>query len=69
MDRKTKLLWMKDILEHLGDCFEEWQLADPQSERFLAEAIERDLDEFRRLCSSLRRDASPALRRRQAALA
>jgi hypothetical protein len=68
MDRKTKLLWMKDILEHLGDCFDEWQLAEPHNERFLAEAIERDLDEFRRLCSSLRREGSPAPRR-QAAIA
>jgi hypothetical protein len=69
MDRKTKLLWMKDILEHLGECCDEWQLADPQSERFLAEAIERDLEEFRRLCSSLRRETHSATRRRQAAFA
>ena len=69
MDRNAKFLWMKDILEHLEDCFEQWQQADARSERFLAETIERDLEEFRRLCRSVRRDHAPAGQCRQAALA
>jgi hypothetical protein len=53
MDRQKQLLWMKDLIEHLGDCYEQWQLADPGTERFLAESMKRDLDECRRLCDSL----------------
>ena len=69
MDRKTKILCMKDILEHLGDCFDEWQQADSQDERYLADSIERDLNEFRRLCHSMRRDTGSQTPRRQAAFA
>ena len=54
MDRRKKLLFMQDILEHLGNCFDQWQSADTTSERFLVDSIERDLDEFRRLCESLK---------------
>jgi hypothetical protein len=58
MERKQKLSSMQDILAHLGGCFEEWQTADDRSEWYLAEAIERDLNEFRRLCVSLRTERS-----------
>jgi hypothetical protein len=67
MDRKNKLLCMKDILEHLGDCFDQWQGAEGRSERFLAESIERDVSEFRRLCDSLRNEVSRPSRQRVAA--
>lgn len=53
MDRQSKLLWMKDILEHIGTCHDQWQFADTNTERFLAESIRRDLDEMRRVCDSL----------------
>jgi hypothetical protein len=59
MDRRGKLLLMRDVLEHLGACFDEWQLADSRSEPLLADSIERDLHEFQRLCLSLR--PSPSL--------
>jgi hypothetical protein len=68
MDRKHRFLCMRDILEHLGDCFDEWEQANSRDERFLAETIERDLDQFRRLCNSLRQDARSSTPRRQAAL-
>ena len=68
MDRKTKFLWMKDVLEHLGDSFEEWRRADSREERYLADAVERDLEEFRRLCSSLKQESRSMAPRRQAAL-
>lgn len=59
MTRQAKFLWMKDILEHLGHCYEQWQEAAPESEEYLAETMRRDLEEFRRLCESLRSERSP----------
>jgi hypothetical protein len=53
MDRQARFLWMKDLLEHISDCHEQWQAADPAAERFLADAVRRDLDELRRVCESL----------------
>jgi hypothetical protein len=44
---------MQDLLEHVSACREQWQSAEPAIERFLAEAVRRDLDELRRLCDSL----------------
>lgn len=60
MDRRAKFLWMKEILDHLGHCYEQWQVADELSEHFLAESVKRDLTEFRRLCESLRGDSLPS---------
>ena len=58
MDRQAKFMWMKDLLEHLGECHEQWQNADARTERYLADSIRRDLDEFRRLCDTLRSEPS-----------
>lgn len=52
-DRQTKLHWMRDILDHLRRCQEQLPVADETSQRYLAESMKRDLDEFRRLCDSL----------------
>ena len=54
MDRRGKLQMMKDILDHLGLCFDEYQQADGGRDLLLADSIQRDLNEFRRLCDSLR---------------
>ena len=54
MDRHAKFVWMKEVLEHLNECHQEWEAADGQAERFLAESMRRDLDEVRRICESLR---------------
>ena len=62
MTRQAKFLWMKEILEHLDDCHRQWQFAEGRTEQFLADAIHRDLDEFRRLCDSLRSEAAGASR-------
>ena len=60
MDRELKFLWMRELLEHLGQCHDQWELADqPHTRRFLTGAVQRDLAEFRRLCS-----ADPAHSRR-----
>jgi hypothetical protein len=58
MDRRSKLLFMKDILDHMQTCFDEWQAADGSASSFLADSIDRDLNEFRRMCHSLRGDAT-----------
>lgn len=67
-ERQTKLHWMRDILDHLRRCQEQLPLADDVSERYLAESMRRDIDEFRRLCDSLL-TASIRDRRPQAAAA
>jgi hypothetical protein len=56
MTRHAKFLWMKDLLEHMGRCHEQWQSADERMESFLADSLRRDLDEFRRICDSLRHE-------------
>ncbi|MEX2121269.1 MAG: hypothetical protein WD847_16875 [Pirellulales bacterium] len=58
MNRRARLMWMKDILEHMTECHREWQTADGRVEQYLADSIQRDLDEVRRLCQSLRSDLS-----------
>lgn len=60
-DRQAKYLWMKDLLEHLGSCYDNMQSADPHTEQFMAQSIKRDLEEFRRLCSELRTNPDEAL--------
>jgi hypothetical protein len=66
MDRHAKLVWMKEVLEHLSDCQREWETAEGPSERFLADSIKRDLEEVRRICDSLRGDRAVAERRSMA---
>lgn len=56
MDRHAKFLWMKEVLDHLNECHAQWQSAHGQTERYLAEAMRRDIEEVRRICESLRRD-------------
>lgn len=66
MDRQAGFLWMKDLLEHLGQCCDQWQAADPPAERFLADAMRRDLDELRRVCDALAANRSNSAARRLA---
>lgn len=56
MDRHSKFLSMKDVLEHLSDCHHAWQTGGAEDDRFLVESMKRDLDEVRRLCESLAGD-------------
>lgn len=55
-DRRTKLLWMKDILEHMDRCHEQWEAADERTGMLLAATLRRDLDQLGRLCDSLSDD-------------
>ena len=61
MDRELKFLWMRELLEHLGQCYDQWERADqPHTRRFLTGAVQRDLAEFHRLCAA---DAPDSRRR------
>lgn len=64
MDRQARLLWMKEVLEHLDECHRQWQFADDEIERYLADAMERDLEELRRICRSLKQESRPRGRER-----
>jgi hypothetical protein len=55
-------MWMKDLLEHMDRCHEQWETADERMESFLAESLRRDIDEFRRICDSLRTNSPDDLR-------
>ena len=54
-NRRTTLLWMKDLIEHMTQCHEqlEWA-ADGTTESFLTESMLVDLIECQRLCVELR---------------
>lgn len=54
MTRQSKLLLMKDLLEHLQECHDEWLAADERTEAYVAQSMERGLSELGRLCDSLR---------------
>ena len=68
MTRHAKFLWMKDLLEHMTRCQEQWESADSRTERFLFDSMRRDVEEFRRVCESLRAEAAaqPCLARETA---
>lgn len=59
MTRNAKFLCMKDLLEHMTRCHEQWESADARTERFLVDSMRRDVEEFRRLCDSLRAESNP----------
>jgi hypothetical protein len=67
MDRHEVFLCMKDLLEHLADSCEQWLEADGRTAQYLVDSIQRDLDEFRRVCEWARREASRAGWRESAA--
>ncbi len=58
MERRSTFLWMKDLVDHLRNCTDQWQTsAGRHGEGVWADAMRRDLDELRRLCDGLRGDA------------
>jgi hypothetical protein len=57
--REKNLLWLKDMLDHLRGCQRELQLAeDPETIQLLTETMLRELECCRRVCETLRRQAS-----------
>jgi hypothetical protein len=53
-NRRSTMLWMKDLLEHMNRCHEQLQWADARTQSFLAESLLTDLTECQRLCEELR---------------
>jgi hypothetical protein len=54
-NRRTTLLWMKDLIEHLTRCHEQLQwAADGPTDTFLTSTMLVDLVECQRLCEALR---------------
>jgi hypothetical protein len=52
--RDSKLLWLKDVLEHLSHCQEQLSWTDDgQTVQVLTESMIRDLECCRRLCEDL----------------
>lgn len=59
-NRRTTMLWMKDLIEHMTQCHEQLQWAgDESTASFLAESLLVDLVECQRLCQELRSRPSP----------
>ena len=58
MDRRNTFMWMKDLVDHLRTCADEWQTTSSRGgDGVWGEAVRRDLDELRRLCEKLRGEA------------
>lgn len=56
--REAKLLWLKDMLEHLTTCQQQLTWAeDAETAQVITETMLRDLESCRRLCESLHRRA------------
>ena len=52
--RQTKLLWMKDVLDHLQACHRQLQWTEnDDAARVVTESMLRDLESCRRLCEDL----------------
>jgi hypothetical protein len=54
MDRRNVFMCMKDLVDHLRACADQWQTSSRGGDGVWAEAVRRDLDELRRLCEKLR---------------
>jgi hypothetical protein len=59
--RETNLLWLKDLLEHLGACRRQLEWAeDDEAVRVLTQTMLDDLERCQRLCEAIhRRHRSP----------
>jgi len=52
-NRRTTMLWMKDLIEHMNRCHEQLQWADSRTQPFLTESLMTDLRQFQQLCEEL----------------
>lgn len=57
MERRETALWMREVLDHLNRCCDQWQSADRVSEQFAIQSIERDVAELQRVCRMARRQS------------
>jgi hypothetical protein len=54
-NRRTTMLWMKDLIEHMAHCHDQLQWAgDGPTQAFLADSLLGDLSQCRQLCEQLR---------------
>jgi hypothetical protein len=53
-NKRSTMLWMKDLIEHMNRCHEQLQWADSRTQSFLTESLLTDLAECQRLCEELR---------------
>jgi hypothetical protein len=53
-NRRSTMLWMKDLIEHMNRCHEQLQWADQRTQSFLTDSLLTDLAECQRLCEELR---------------
>jgi hypothetical protein len=58
MDRRNTMLCMRDVLDHLNRCYDQWQAAEGRVERFVVQSMERDLAELQRICRDVRRHST-----------
>jgi hypothetical protein len=57
--RESTLLWLRDMLEHLGNCQRQLSWTDDaQTVQVLTESMIRDLECCRRLCESIHQRAA-----------
>jgi hypothetical protein len=56
-NRRSTLLWMKDLIDHMNRCHDQLQWApDGPTSSFLTDSLLVDLSECRRLCEQLQDD-------------
>jgi hypothetical protein len=54
--RDAKLLWLKDMIDHLSACRKQLEWAEnPEAVQVITETMLRDLEHCRRLCETLQR--------------
>jgi hypothetical protein len=55
MDRRETALCLREVLDHLNRCCDQWHAADSRTEQWALQSIERDLAELQRVCRMARR--------------
>ncbi len=48
------IYWVREVLDHLGECYDQWSDCNVEAGGALTAAIERDLDELRRVVQIFR---------------
>lgn len=63
MERRETVLWMREVLEHLNRCCDQWEVSGSRAEQMAIQSMERDLAELQRICRTARqveRDSRPS---------
>lgn len=54
-DRESKLLRIKDLLDHMAEAHDQWVWSDEADSDLLADLMLRDVEQIKRVCASLAR--------------